>query len=149
MEQNTSDLEEILRRQDEAMALLGRLRRAEPIGGKPGDPAGGGRRDFRRWPSPPGVTIDLHDGEGWHTADCSDMGVGGARLNHLPDWANGPTPARLKGPTATAVLVLTDIMWRDADAGTAGLHFEFYDQEERDLWADVLIDALLAQYSLD
>jgi len=45
-------------------------------------------------------------------------------------------------------LVLADVMWRDRKTDTVGLRFEFLDTEERDLWAERLIDALLARYSL-
>jgi hypothetical protein len=75
------------------------------------------------------------------------MGVGGVRVNVLPEWVKGPTPARLKASKAPAVLVLSDIMWRDG-SGSAGLGFDFIDREDHELWATSLIDALLAQYSL-
>jgi hypothetical protein len=147
MLEHDEDVENILQRQDEAMALLERLRAAEPAGrGEPESP-GGGRRQFRRWPTPPGVSLDLHDGERWHPVDCSDMGVGGARVTLLPAWVKGPSPARLKASKAPAVLVLSDIMWRDG-SGAAGLGFDFLDREDHELWATSLIDALLAQYSL-
>lgn len=141
------DVEDILRRQDEALALLERLRMAEAGTRREAEAPGGGRRQFRRWPTPPGVTLQLHDGIGWQPADPSDMGVGGARLNALPTWVKGPTPARLVAPKSPPVLVLSDIMWRD-NSGAAGLGFDFLDREDHELWATSLIDALLAQYSL-
>jgi hypothetical protein len=146
-ERDNIDIEEIFRRQDEAMALLERLRACEPTAGSPLPPPGGGRRHFRRWPMPPGVTIELHDGVAWHVVECTDMGVGGARVNGLPAWMIGPTPARLKAGDAPAVLVLSDIMWRDG-MKAAGLGFDFLGRDEHELWATSLIDALLAQHSL-
>lgn len=146
-EEPEEDVEEILRLQDEAMALLERLRAEEPYHSPHGDAVGGGRRDFRRWPTPEGVTLDFHDGLQWHRADVLDLGVGGARLHSVPEWMKGPAPARLKAPGMSSVLVLTDIMWRDG-TGKAGVRFEFYDDEERDQWSGGLIDALLARHSL-
>lgn len=142
------EVEEALRRQDEAMALLERLRQAEPAITQGGETVGGGRREGRRWPMPDGVTLEIHDGDGWRIAQCTDLGIGGAKLSVLPAWVNGPVPARLKTPSNPAVLVLGDLMWRDKAASTGGLRFEFLSQEERELWADSLIDALLARYSL-
>ncbi|MDQ2688010.1 MAG: PilZ domain-containing protein [Armatimonadota bacterium] len=146
MPEDFDEIEEALLRQDEAMALLERLRLAEPLTKAKSDPAGGGRRDFRRWPTPAGVTLELHDGEKWQQADVADLGIGGARLSRLPDWLNGPVPARLRSDQGEAVLVLADTMWRDETG--AGLRFEFGDNEERDQWTATLIDALLARYAL-
>ena len=73
-----ADVEAALNRQDEAMALMERLRLAEPVGARQSGGAGGGRREARRWPMPDGVTLELHDGIRWHPADCLDLGVGGA-----------------------------------------------------------------------
>lgn len=140
------DVEEMLRRQDEAMALLERLRLKEAVAPAKADPLGGGRRDFRRWPAPAGVTLELHDGEAWQPADVADLGIGGARLTTIPKWMDGPAPARLKSGANPAILVLADIMWREASGG--GLRFEFGDTEERDQWTALLIDALLARYAL-
>ena len=39
-------------------------------------------------------------------------------------------------------------MWHDSHSETYGLRFEFGDDEERDAWAGLLVDALLARYSL-
>lgn len=142
------DVESILRRQDEAMALLERLRLDEPVLPVRDSLTGGGRRDFRRWPTPEGVTIELHDGERWHPIPCADMGIGGARLNMLPAWVKGPVPARLKAPGIFSVLVLADVMWRESNEGKAGMRFDFVDNEERDQWSGGLIDALLARYAL-
>ncbi len=141
------DVEVILRKQDEAMALLDRLRLAEPSVRHGDEHPGGGRRQFRRWPMPPGVTLELHNGEKWCRVDCSDMGVGGARLSTMPSWLDGPAPARLKAGDSPAILVLSDVMWRDGSS-VAGLGFDFLDGEEHELWATSLIDALLAQYSI-
>ena len=48
-----ADVEEALRLQDEAMALLERLRAEEPYrDAEHAGHTGGGRRDFRRWPAP-------------------------------------------------------------------------------------------------
>jgi hypothetical protein len=137
-----------LDRQDEALALLERLRRAEPVAAASANGAGGGRRDGRRWPPPEGVTLELHDGIRWHPSACIDLGVGGARVLTLPDWANGPTPARLKVGRLGAVLALSDVMWHDSHGNISGLRFEFVDHDERETWAGLLIDALLARYSL-
>ncbi|GAB4466836.1 MAG: hypothetical protein OHK0029_38430 [Armatimonadaceae bacterium] len=137
---------EALDRQDAALELLERLRAEEPLA-KTRSAAGGGRRDFRRWPTPPNVTLEAHDGKHWSRLSCMDMGVGGARLERLPTWFSGPTPVRLKAPGVTGVLVLADIMWRDRE-GKAGVRFEFHDEEERDLWSGALIDALLARHAL-
>ena len=146
--QNESEVEAALRRQDDAMMLLERLRISEPTGPKSGDAAGGGRRDFRRWPAPEGVTVELHDGSGWQAAGSSDLGIGGARLVTVPAWLDGPVPVRLRGVSGPAVLTLGDLMWRDSSTGAAGLRFEFSDPEEHDLWTAILIDALLARYAL-
>jgi plasmid stabilization system protein ParE len=142
------NVEAALRRQDEAMMLLERLRLAEPTGPKSGDTAGGGRRDFRRWPAPEGVLVELHDGSVWQAAPSSDLGIGGVRLSAVPAWLDGPVPVRLRGVSGPAVLTLGDIMWRDGKTGAAGLRFEFSDPEEHDLWTAILIDALLARYAL-
>jgi hypothetical protein len=140
------DVEAILHRQDEALALLERLRAEEPpVRVRP--QAGGGRRDFRRWPTPTGVTVEMHDGLRWHPAECLDMGIGGARVGHLPAWVEGPVPARLRAPGVGGVIALVDVMWKDRE-GRAGLRFEFQDEEERDLWSGALIDALLANHAL-
>ena len=141
------DVEAILRRQDEAMALLERLRTAEPFRRPRADQQGAKRREFRRWPLPQGVSLELHDSAGWKPADVMDMGVGGARLNKLPIFADGPTPARLKSPSSQAVLVLCDVMWKDKD-GRAGIRFEFRDEDERDNWSGGLIDALLTRHAV-
>jgi hypothetical protein len=93
------------------------------------------------------VSLELHDSAGWKPADVMDMGVGGARLNKLPSFADGPTPARLKSPSSQAVLVLCDVMWKDND-GRAGIRFEFRDEDERDNWSGGLIDALLARHAV-
>ena len=145
------DVEEVLRLQDEALALLERLRAEEPFI-RPHVAHGGGRRDFRRWPTPPGVVIELHNGLRWVAADCLDLGVGGARVEHLPTWVRGPVPGRLVAPgIASAVLVLCDVMWKDGAGkdAKAGVRFEFQDEEERELWSGALIDALLARHALN
>ena len=142
------DIEEVLRRQDEALALLERLRIAEPAFPNADEHAGGGRRDFRRWPAPEGVTIELHDSARWQPSSCSDFGIGGARLTGVPAWVQGPIPVRLKGVSGPAILALGDLMWRDGANGAAGLRLEFQDPDERDLWTAMLIDALLARYAL-
>lgn len=142
------DVEAALRRQDEAMLLLERLRLTEPAGAKSEEASGGGRRDFRRWPAPEGVTVEMHDGNAWQPAPSSDLGVGGVRLTTVPSWLDGPVPVRLRGVSGPAVLTLGDLMWRDEKTGAAGLRFEFSDPEEHDLWTAILIDALLARYAL-
>ena len=141
------DVEEILRRQDEALALLNRLRSAEPFRRPPPDQQGARRREFRRWPLPDGVHLELHDSTSWHQADVLDMGVGGAQLNSLLPFADGPTPARLTAPATPAVLVLCDVMWKDLDS-RAGIRFEFRDEDERENWSGGLIDALLASHAV-
>ena len=146
-----NELDAALRKQDEALALLERLRIAEASAAKPADAPGGGRRDFRRWPAPEGVTVELHDGGGWQPVPSSDLGVGGARLTAVPAWVDGPVPVRLRGAAGPAILTLGDLMWRDGAGGTngaAGLRFEFSDAEDHDLWTAMLIDALLARYAL-
>jgi len=141
------DIEAALRRQDEAMMLLERLRLAEPAGATQ-EATGGGRRDFRRWPAPEGVAVEMHDGSAWQPAPSSDLGIGGVRLTTVPSWLDGPVPVRLRGVSGPAVLTLGDLMWRDEQTGAAGLRFEFSDPEEHDLWTAILIDALLARYAL-
>ncbi len=142
------DIERLLMKQDEALALLERLRIAEPMGTKEQTDAGGGRRDFRRWPAPEGVAVEMHDGERWQAAAFSDLGIGGARLTAVPAWLDGPVPVRLHGQSGPATLAMGDVMWRDGQTGAAGLRFEFQDPEERDGWTALLIDALLARYAL-
>ena len=144
--ENEMDL--ALRKQDEALALLERLRISEAPGPKPADAPGGGRRDFRRWPAPEGITVEMHDGGGWQAVPSSDLGVGGARLTTVPAWLDGPAPVRLRGAGGPAILTLGDLMWRDGANGAAGLRFEFSDAEDHDLWTAMLIDALLARYAL-
>lgn len=141
------DVEAILRRQDEALALLDRLRNEEPFRRPHADSQGARRREFRRWPMPEGVSLELYDGESWQRAPVLDMGVGGARLVSLPLFADGPTPGRLKSPSSESILVLCDVMWKDSD-GHAGLRFEFRDEDERESWSGGLIDALLARHAL-
>jgi hypothetical protein len=148
METEEWEVEEALRRQDEALALLERLRIMEPATAIAEGHPGGGRRDFRRWPAPRGVTVELHDGEGWQIATASDLGIGGVRVTALPADFAGPVPVRLKSAEGMAVLALADLMWRDGQAGAAGLRFEFLDPEEHDQWTVLLIDALLAKYAL-
>ncbi len=143
-----NEMDAALRKQDEALALLERLRITEGSGPKPAETPGGGRRDFRRWPAPEGITVEMHDGGGWHPAASSDLGVGGARLTPVPAWLDGPVPVRLRGVSGPAVLALGDLMWRDGETGAAGLRFEFSDAEEHDTWTAMLIDALLACYAL-
>lgn len=143
-----NEMDMALRRQDEALALLERLRLAEASGPKSADAPGGGRRDFRRWPAPEGITVELHDGSGWQPVPASDLGVGGARLAPVPGWLDGPVPVRLRGASGPAILTLGDLMWRDGQSGAAGLRFEFSDAEDHDLWTAMLIDALLARYAL-
>lgn len=143
------EIEEALRKQDEALALLERLRIAESGSATQESHPGGGRRDFRRWPAPEGVTVEMHDGDGWQEAAASDLGIGGVRVTTLPAWLDGPVPVRMKSTSGPAILALADLMWRDGKTGAAGLRFEFQDPEERDLWTAALIDALLAQYALD
>ena len=142
------DIERLLMKQDEALALLERLRIAEPAGTAGESEVGGGRRDFRRWPAPEGVTVELHNGDGWQPAAFSDLGIGGARLTTVPGWLDGPAPVRLRGASGPATLALGDVMWRDKQTGAAGLRFEFQDAEERDGWTALLIDALLARYAI-
>jgi hypothetical protein len=142
-----ADVEEILQRQDEALSLLDRLRNEEPYQKPKADGLGARRREFRRWPLPEGVSLELHDGTKWRVADVLDMGVGGARLNSLAKFADGPTPARLKAPMAPAVLVLCDVMWKDQN-GRAGVRFEFRDDEEREIWSGGMIDALLTRHAV-
>ena len=147
MDMESLDVEDALRRQDEALALLERLRMAEPAVAPAAYP-GGGRREARRWTAPKSVTVELHDGLTWRAVTCSDLGIGGARLTTVPAWLVGTAPMRLRGASGPSVLGLADLVWRDAKMGLAGLQFEFGDPEERDQWTVVLIDALLARYAL-
>lgn len=148
-EEVPSDIEEILRRQDEALELLERLRAAEPFASLEPPHLGGGRRDFRRWPTPRDVTLELHNGLEWRDVRPLDMGVGGVRLTEAPSWVQGPVPVRLTAPgLGCAVIALADIMWKDPKDGKAGLRFEFQDDEEREQWSGALIDALLAEHAL-
>ncbi len=144
-----SEVEAALRRQDEALVLLDRLRAEEPFGfSRVKQKTGDERRDFRRWETPPGITIEMHDGTQWCKINCADVGVGGARTDHLPEWAYGPTPTRLGAEGLGTILVLSDVMWRGRKAGQAGIRFEFVDEDERDFWSGTLIDALLVRHSL-
>ena len=147
-DENDDNVEDILLRQDEAMVLLERLRAEEPFLPPRREPGGDGRRDFRRWPTPEGVALELHDGEQWHPTEIVDMGLGGVCVHRLPSWVKGPVPARLKAPGISAVLTLADVMWRDKGADKAGLRFEFLDEEDREQWSGGLIDALLARYAV-
>ncbi len=144
---NDEEIEDALQRQDEALALLERLRIAEPAVPNIDGHAGGGRRESRRWPAPKGISIDMHDGNRWQPAPCSDLGIGGLRLTSVPGWLQGPVPVRLKGAGGPAILALGDLMWRDGVSG-AGMRLEFQDPEERDQWTATLIDSLLARYAL-
>ena len=110
------DVEDALRRQDEALALLERLRIAEPAVAPEAHP-GGGRREARRWTAPKSVTVELHDGLTWRAVTCSDLGIGGARLTAVPAWLEGPAPIRLRGVSGPAILALADLVWRDAKMG--------------------------------
>jgi hypothetical protein len=132
--------------QDRAIALLERLRAEEPFLRPRSETLGGGRRDFRRWPTPPGIHIEIHDELMWHSVECLDLGVGGARITDLPAWVKGPVPVRLKAPEIDGILVLADVMWKEHR--NSGLRFEFQDEDERDAWSGALIDALLAHHSL-
>jgi hypothetical protein len=143
------DVEEALRRQDEALALLDSLRQREPF--RPPSSQENklaGNREFRRWPCPDTVTLELHDGKKWQVIPMKDLGIGGTRVPNLPDWAFGPTPGRLKAPQVAGILILSDVMWKDKEGEGAGLRFEFMDAAERDFWAGGLIDALLNTASI-
>ena len=146
-----ADLERALARQEEALALLERLRASDPLPltdgeadvpapppASPADP----RRESGRQAMPGHARLELHDGKMWQIVPCDDIGTGGARASALPEWAAGPTPARLhtSPPSRPAALCLSDIMWRDTAQGTAGLRFEFLSTEEQELWADILRD---------
>jgi hypothetical protein len=142
------DVLEAFRRQDEALLLLDRLRSEEPyLCGPPGGSDKGipaERRRHRRWSPPAGVVLELHDGRTWHMLPCCDIGVGGARTDHLPAWANGPTPVRLRIPYCGSVIALADVMWCEENVCRAGIRFEFLDEEERTRWCEGLVEALLA-----
>lgn len=140
------EVAEALRLQDEAMLLLDRLRIEEPYRRKKTDAAGDRRRTFRRWPAPDGVSVEVHNGEKWCAVAIRDIGVGGAFCETLPSWMEGPAPVRLKAPSVSGILGLADIMWRDGESG--GVRFDFLDPEERQVWSDALIDALLARHAL-
>lgn len=142
------EVEQALLRQDQALMLLARLRAAEPYLRPARDASGSRRREFRRWPLPEGVQIELHDGQRWRRAECLDLGPGGARLLSLPAWMEGPVPARLTTPTTPSVIVLADTMWKEAATGHAGIRFEFQDDEEREVWSGGLIDALLVRHAV-
>jgi hypothetical protein len=146
------EVEAALNRQDEALALLERLRLAEPRtaaqGGGAVPSGGGGRREGRRWPPPEGVALEMHDGVHWQVINCLDLGIGGARVRNLPAWADGPTPARLKAAHLGSALALADIMWHDSHAEISGVRFEFVDTEDRETWAGLLVDSLLAAYAV-
>ena len=141
------EVEAILRRQDEALALLARLRSEEPYRKPKLDSQGQKRREFRRWPMPEGVSIEFHDGSSWKTVGCQDMGIGGARL-FWPKGIEAPCPARLSTPTTPTVLVLVDVMWRDTKSELVGIRYEFQDEDEREAWSGGLIDALLVRHAV-
>lgn len=141
------EVEAILRRQDEALALLARLRTAEPYRKPKLDAEGQKRREFRRWPTPDGVKIEFHDGSKWNLVACKDMGIGGARLI-WPSGIEAPCPARLTTPTTPTALVLVDVMWRDSKSELVGIRFEFQDEDEREAWSGGLIDALLVRHAV-
>lgn len=143
-----ADVEEALRLQDEALALLERLRTTSSFRRNRKDRGPEKRRQFRRWPAPPNLVLELHDGKAWNRIAVLDIGVGGARIEALPRWMQGPAPCRLSAPAVEGVLVLADIMWRTGPQGGAGIRFEFDDPEEREVWSDGLIDALLAQHAV-
>ena len=130
-----AEVSEALLMQDRALSLLERLRSEEPFMPDRGENPGGGRRDFRRWPTPPGVVVELHDEILWRVVNCLDLGVGGARIEALPKWVRGPVPVRLSAPGIHTVIVLADVMWKAPKENHAGLRFEFQDEEERDVWS--------------
>jgi PilZ domain len=143
------DVEEALRRQDEALALLDSLRQREPFRLPfSQENKQEGKREFRRWPCPDTVTLELHDGKKWQVIPMKDLGIGGTRVPDLPEWAVGPTPGRLRAPQVEGVLILSDVMWKDKEGTGAGLRFEFMDVQERDFWSGGLIDALLTATSV-
>ena len=139
----------ILHQRDRASLLLERLRVDTPLSPRRNRILGGGRREFRRWPTPDGVMLELHDGSVWHPVDVLDCGVPGVRVAGLPAFVgDGPGVIRLTTPDEGAILVLADVMWRDPIAETAGLFFEFDDEEDREAWYEGLIGALLARHAL-
>lgn len=142
------DVEEALRRQDEALALLEQLRAVSRHRRRRSDQSGGRRRQFRRWPAPEGITVELYNGSAWEPVPVIDIGVGGIRSSRLPEWMLGPAPCRLSSPTVEGIVVLCDVMWKTGNHGEAGLRFEFDDNDERELWTEGLIDALLARFSV-
>lgn len=144
----TPDVDEALRRQDEALAQLEKLRATSRLRRRRTDQTGGKRRQSRRWPVPSGITVELFDGDAWMHVPVVDIGVGGVRVASLPTWMIGPAPCRLSSPTVEGIIVLCDVMWRTRDATEAGLRFEFDDADERDTWTEGLIDALLARFSV-
>lgn len=144
------DLEAVLERQEAALQLLEQLRADMPMTRRRRRGVGGGRRDFRRWPTPDTVTVDLHDGRQWHRVETLDCGVPGVRVIGLPAFVGeGPAVARLTTPEGGVVLVLADVMWRDAKAGTAGLFFEFQTDSDREAWSEGIIEALLSRHALN
>jgi len=149
MQELDPEVEEALRLQDEALVLLERLRAASTFRRHRTDHGDQKRRNFRRWPIPPGVAIELHDGNAWQAVHVLDLGVGGARVDRLPDWMRGPAPCRLNTPSVDGIVVLADIMWRTGPQAGAGIRFEFDDAEEREAWQDGLIDALLATHAVN
>ena len=142
------DVDEALRLQDEALSQLEKLRSGSTLRRRNADRSGGKRRQFRRWPAPEGIRFELYDGTRWEAVTVADIGVGGVRVLSLPIWMIGPAPCRLSTPTVEGIIALSDVTWRTRNSSEAGIRFEFDDADERELWTEGLIDALLARFSV-
>jgi len=147
----SDEVEAILGRQEQALRLLEQLRADLPLNSKRRRKGvGGGRRDFRRWPTPETVSIEIHDSRHWHLLDSLDCGVPGVRVAALPSWVgDGPVVVRVTTPDSGPVLALGDIMWRDKKTRTAGIFFEFQTEDDREAWGEGLIEALLSRHALN
>ncbi|MBC7807427.1 MAG: PilZ domain-containing protein [Akkermansiaceae bacterium] len=135
---------------EEATRLLVELQATlpPPVASRHGK--GGGRRDSRRWIPPETVTIEVYDGELWHALEALDCGIPGVRVMDLPGFVgDGPAVVRLTTPDSGVVLVTGDVMWHDREAGTAGLHFTFQNDEDREAWFGGLVEALLSRHAMD
>ena len=135
---------------ESAKPLLARLRGELPgLARQSRRGLGGRRRDFRRWTPPDGVTVEIYDNEKWREVMILDCGAGGVRIvEPLLFVAVRHIVVRLCTPDTGTVLVIAEIVWRNEKAKTAGLHFLWDAEDDRTVWHEGLVEALLSRHAL-
>lgn len=143
---HSQDVEEMFDRQDAALKLLNKLRHKNFPTVNNIVQSSNQRRQYRRWAAPESISIAIFRDD-WEETNVIDVGIGGVKvtLNESVPLL-GPFVCKLGVGGLTNVFVLADIMWRSEN--TVGIRFEFDKQDEHDLWAEHLVDALLSKLSV-